>query len=68
MYRRLLPLLLLLAPAARGEEELIDFCREHLARFKVPRHVEFRDELPKTFVGKVLRRQLAEEEAASVEQ
>ena len=43
-------------------DELIDFCRERLARFKVPKQVEFRDELPKTFVGKILRRELAEEE------
>ncbi len=43
-------------------EEIISYCREHLARYKVPRLVEFRDELPKTFVGKVLRRVLAEEE------
>ncbi|MBU1228029.1 MAG: long-chain fatty acid--CoA ligase [Actinobacteria bacterium] len=40
-------------------QELIDFCRERLARFKVPKHVEFLDELPKTFVGKILRRELA---------
>jgi long-chain acyl-CoA synthetase len=53
---------------AVGADELIEFCREHLARFKVPRFVEFRDDLPKTFVGKVLRRKLAEEEAASAEE
>ena len=39
-------------------EALIDHCREQLAGYKVPRHVEFRDELPKTNVGKVLRREL----------
>ncbi len=39
-------------------EELIEFCRSRLAAYKVPRHVEFRDELPKTNVGKVLRRAL----------
>jgi long-chain acyl-CoA synthetase len=39
-------------------EELIEFCRSRLAGYKVPRHVEFRDELPKTNVGKVLRRAL----------
>lgn len=43
-------------------EELIAFCAERLARFKVPKTIEFRDELPKTFVGKILRRELAEEE------
>jgi long-chain acyl-CoA synthetase len=44
------------------EEEIIAFCRENLARYKVPRFVEFRDELPKTMVGKILRRVLLEEE------
>ena len=37
---------------------LIGHCRENLTGYKVPRHVEFRDELPKTNVGKVLRREL----------
>jgi long-chain acyl-CoA synthetase len=45
-----------------SEEEIIDFCRDKLAKFKVPTAVEFRDELPKTMVGKVLRRYLREEE------
>jgi long-chain acyl-CoA synthetase len=40
------------------EEELKSWCREHLATFKVPTHVEFRSELPKTTVGKILRREL----------
>ena len=44
------------------EEEIIAFCREHLAPYKVPKFVEFRDELPKTLVGKVLRRELVREE------
>ncbi|MDY6876126.1 MAG: long-chain fatty acid--CoA ligase [Chloroflexota bacterium] len=44
------------------EEEIIAFCRENLAPYKVPKFVEFRDELPKTMVGKVLRRLLVEEE------
>jgi long-chain acyl-CoA synthetase len=43
-------------------EEIEAFCRQHLAAYKVPRLVEFRSELPKTIVGKVLRRLLAEEE------
>ena len=46
------------------EEEIIVFCRERLAAYKAPRIVEFRDELPKTLVGKVLRRALLEEEIA----
>ncbi len=45
-------------------EEIRDFCRDKLAKYKIPYYVEFRDELPKTMVGKVLRRMLAEEEAA----
>ena len=39
-------------------EALIEHCRAQLTGYKVPRHVEFRDELPKTNVGKVLRREL----------
>jgi len=49
---------------ARGkisEEEIIAFCRENLAHYKVPGIVEFRGELPKTDVGKVSRRELREE-------
>ncbi|MEG0258953.1 MAG: long-chain-fatty-acid--CoA ligase [Lysinibacillus sp.] len=44
------------------EEELNKYCRENLASFKVPRFYEFRDELPKTAVGKILRRTLVDEE------
>ncbi len=44
------------------EEEIVEFCRENMARYKVPSFVEFRDELPKTMVGKILRRVLLEEE------
>ncbi|WP_368506069.1 long-chain-fatty-acid--CoA ligase [Alkalihalophilus sp. As8PL] len=44
------------------EEELDQFCRKHLAAFKVPKLYEFREELPKTLVGKILRRVLVEEE------
>ncbi|HIE38594.1 MAG TPA: long-chain fatty acid--CoA ligase [Anaerolineales bacterium] len=44
-------------------EEIVQFCRERLARYKVPKAVELRGELPKTLVGKVLRRTLREEEA-----
>jgi long-chain acyl-CoA synthetase len=44
------------------EEEIIEFCRQNLAPYKVPRFVEFRAELPKSTVGKVLRRVLVEEE------
>jgi long-chain acyl-CoA synthetase len=44
------------------EEEFISYCKENLAPYKVPKFVEFRDELPKTMVGKILRRVLIEEE------
>lgn len=44
------------------EAEMIEFCPENLARYKVPRFVEFRSDLPTTMVGKVLRRVLLEEE------
>jgi long-chain acyl-CoA synthetase len=40
------------------EAELKAFCKEHLAPYKVPTHYEFRTELPKTTVGKILRREL----------
>lgn len=40
------------------EDELKAFCKERLAAYKVPTHYEFRDELPKTTVGKILRREL----------
>ncbi len=43
-------------------EEVQAWCGEHLAKFKVPKEVEFRAELPKNIVGKVLRRMLREEE------
>lgn len=43
-------------------EQIIDHCRADLTNYKIPRDVEFRDELPKTNVGKILRRQLRDEE------
>jgi long-chain acyl-CoA synthetase len=43
-----------------SKDELIAYCRENLTGYKVPRHVEFRDELPKSNVGKILRRELRE--------
>jgi long-chain acyl-CoA synthetase len=41
-------------------EEIIAFCRERMAAYRVPRVVEFRDDLPKSIIGKVLRRELRE--------
>jgi long-chain acyl-CoA synthetase len=49
---------------ARGkisEEEILEFCKENMAHYKVPGIVEFRGELPKTDVGKISRRELREE-------
>jgi long-chain acyl-CoA synthetase len=46
------------------EQEILDYCHARMARYKVPKYVEFRRELPKSLVGKVLRRQLIEEETA----
>lgn len=50
-----------------SEQEIIDFCKDRLATFKVPRLVEFREELPKNAVGKILRR-VVREEARKAEQ
>ncbi len=46
------------------EEEIITFCRQKLAAYKVPKLVEFRSELPRSSIGKALRRVLREEEIA----
>ncbi|ROT98431.1 long-chain fatty acid--CoA ligase [Marinobacter sp. R17] len=46
------------------ESELKEFCRERLTAYKVPKFFEFRDELPKTNVGKILRRELRDEATA----
>jgi len=45
-----------------SRDEIRAYCRERLTGYKVPRHVEFRDGLPKTMVGKVLRRELVGQE------
>ncbi len=47
------------------KDELIAYCRENLTGYKVPKQVEFRDSLPKTNVGKILRRKLREEAEVS---
>jgi long-chain acyl-CoA synthetase len=46
--------------ATATEQDLIAFCREHLASYKIPTEMEFRTELPRSTVGKVLRRELAQ--------
>ena len=39
-------------------EEIREYCKQHLAAYKVPKQVEFLDELPKSTVGKIMRREL----------
>ena len=46
------------------DKEIIEFCKERLAGYKVPKMVEFRTELPKSAVGKILRKILRDEEIA----
>src|SRR5471032_3209062 len=46
-------------------EMLLDFCKHELTAYKKPKYIEFRDELPKTNVGKILRRQLRDEKQAA---
>jgi len=49
-----------------GGTELLQWCRERLAPYKVPSYVEFRDMLPKSKVGKLLRREVREEERRKI--
>jgi long-chain acyl-CoA synthetase len=51
--------------ATLSAQELLEFCRARLTPYKVPRQVEFRASLPKSQIGKVLRRELEREEAAA---
>jgi len=46
------------------QEEIVEYCAGKLAKYKLPTEVEFRDELPKTNVGKILKKELREEEMA----
>jgi long-chain acyl-CoA synthetase len=46
-------------------EQILDFCKHELTAYKKPKYIEFRDELPKTNVGKILRRQLRDEKTAA---
>ena len=49
------------------QEELIEYCMDKLARYKLPTEIEFRDDLPKTNVGKILKKELRAEEMAKRE-
>lgn len=53
-------------PNDETREQLMDFCREHFAKFSMPYDIEFRDDLPKSLVGKVAYRTLEEEEIARI--
>jgi long-chain acyl-CoA synthetase len=51
--------------AALTDADLLDFCRQHLTGYKKPKFIEFRDELPKSNVGKILRRELRDAQSAA---
>ena len=48
------------------KQEILDYCRQHIAKYAMPYDIEFRPELPKTLVGKVAYRVLEEEANAKV--
>jgi len=53
--------------ASLSNDELIDFCKQRMARYKAPKSVEFADSLPKTPTGKILKRELREKYWAGLE-
>ncbi len=55
-------------PTEALRQELLEYCKEHVAKYAMPRELEFRTELPKTLVGKVAYRVLEEEASAQLEQ
>jgi long-chain acyl-CoA synthetase len=50
-----------------SDHEIITHCREYLTGYKIPKIIEFRQELPKSNVGKIIRRELREESEAKTE-
>jgi len=50
---------------ALTEKDIMEFCKHELTGYKKPRHIEFRSELPKSNVGKILRRELRDEKKAA---
>lgn len=58
---KLLAIVVLKTGSNLSEEQLLSWCEGRIAKYKIPRGIEFRDELPKTIVGKILRRTLVEE-------
>ena len=55
-------------PSVTIKEEILSYCRKHLAKYEMPYDIEFRDDLPKTLVGKVAYRELEEEELKKINQ
>ena len=55
-------------PTESLKQELLDYCKDHIAKYAMPREIEFRTELPKTLVGKVAYRVLEEEALAGQQQ
>jgi len=51
--------------ASLTQEQLMTYCKEQLTAYKKPKYIEFRDALPKTNVGKILRRELRDEKKAA---
>ncbi|MBE6981537.1 MAG: hypothetical protein E7437_04350 [Ruminococcaceae bacterium] len=49
-------------PTEKTKQELLDYCRKHVAKYAMPYDIEFREDMPKTLVGKVAYRVLEEEE------
>ena len=54
-------------PTEELKKEILDYCSSHIAKYAMPREIEFRTELPKTLVGKVAYRVLEEEANAALE-
>ena len=48
------------------EEEILKHCKQHLVAYKMPKHIEFREDLPKSNVGKILRKELRKDEVSNV--
>ena len=52
----------------QSKQDIMEYCRKHLAKYKMPSDIEFRDDMPKTLVGKVAYRKLEEEELNKMKQ
>ncbi|MBR2264246.1 MAG: hypothetical protein IJ917_07910 [Firmicutes bacterium] len=54
-------------PTEETRQILMDYCREHIAKYAMPYEIEFKTDMPKTLVGKVAYRQLEEEELMKIQ-